>query len=111
MEEKRELLIEQVRYLLAGEKRVEEKRMFGAHCWMWYGYLLCGVARSGELLVRVGKAGQEKALRERGVRRMGSGGRKMSGFVLVEMKNLGDGEILAEWMQRAMEFVNTLPQR
>ena len=73
-------LAEILRGDLAGQERVEEKRMFGGLCFMLEGHMLCGVHKDGGMF-RVGKERQASALAIDGVTEMAFTGRKMGGLV------------------------------
>lgn len=104
-----EVLAERVRDRLAELPGVTDKRMFGSLAFLTEGRLTVGVTGDG-LMVRVGPEGADAALTRPGTRPMEMGGRRMRGWVLVDGAELDD-DVLAEWLDRAREFVLTLPPK
>jgi hypothetical protein len=97
-----------IREALAGKKGVEEKRLFGCACFLLGRNVLVGVWKHS-LLARVGPDGCEDALLEPHVREFDITGRPMKGWVQIGPQGVeGDGQ-LADWIQRALEFVSKLP--
>jgi TfoX/Sxy family transcriptional regulator of competence genes len=104
-----EALAERVRDRLAAMPGVAEKRMFGGLAFLSEGRLTVCVT-GDDLLVRVGRDGAEEALARPGARAADMAGRTMAGWVVVDGATLGDGA-LDEWLDRAREFVRTLPPK
>jgi hypothetical protein len=105
-----EALAERIRHRLARRKHVEEKKMFGGVGFLLSGNLLVGVWKDS-LIVRLGPDEGEEALREPHVREFDITGRAMKGWVLVEPEGVEGDDQLAGWIQRATEFVRTLPAK
>jgi hypothetical protein len=105
-----ETLAGRIRQCLARQRNVEEKRMFGGVGFLLNGNLLVGVWKQS-LVVRLGPDEGELALREPHVKEFDITGRAMRGWVLVGPAGVRDDEPLAGWIQRAVEFVGTLPAK
>jgi TfoX/Sxy family transcriptional regulator of competence genes len=103
-------LAKRVRMVLESQPGVTEKKMFGGLAFMVRGHMAVGIT-GDELMVRVGPSGWEEALSRSGVREMDFTGRSLKGFVYVGPAALARDEDLAEWVGRAIRFVDTLPQR
>ena len=102
---------ERVRRVLAGGQDLAEKKMMGAICFMVSGSMCCGVTGSA-LMVRVGREAYQRTLAEPHVRPMEiGGGRRPSGFALVDRKGYGTDAALAKWVKRGTDFVSTLPAK
>jgi TfoX-like protein len=101
---------ERVRRVLVGRRDLAEKKMMGAICFMVRGSMCCGVTGSA-LMVRVGPEAYQRTLAEPHVRPMEFGGRRPSGFVLVDPKGYGTDAALAKWVKRGTDFVSTLPPK
>ncbi|GHA14450.1 hypothetical protein GCM10007989_06420 [Devosia pacifica] len=86
-----------------------EQRMFGGLAFMQSGNMLVAVMKNGNLLVRVGRNGYMEALALPGAHAMTMGTRTMTGFVEVEADVVEDDDTLADWLERARRFVDTLP--
>jgi len=103
-------LADRVRCQLAGRRKIAEKKLFGGLGFLLAGNLLVCVWRQS-LIVRVGPEQAAEALRLDHVRPFDVTGRPMKGWIMVEPDGLdGDGE-LAVWIERAMEFVSSLPPK
>jgi hypothetical protein len=105
-----EALAARIRHTLARRKSVEEKKMFGGIGFLLHGNLLVGVWKNS-LVARVGPDGYDDALIEPHVREFDITGRPMTGWVLVEPEGVEEDEQLHGWVQRALEFVTTLPAK
>jgi hypothetical protein len=105
-----ETLADRIRDALARTKNVEERKMFGCVCFLLDGNALVGVWKD-RLIARLGPAEGEAALREPHVRAFDITGRPMRKWVAVEPEGVEADEQLHDWVQRAMEFVTTLPAK
>jgi TfoX/Sxy family transcriptional regulator of competence genes len=101
---------ERVRHLLSGRDDVVEKPMVGGLSFLVNGNMCCGITGPA-LMVRVGAAGREQALREPHVRPMQFGGRTLSGFICIEPAGFASDDALARWVQRGLGFVSSLPAK
>jgi TfoX/Sxy family transcriptional regulator of competence genes len=102
---------ERVRRLLAGRRDVTERKMMGGLSFMVGGTMACSVSGRGGLLIRVGPAAMDAALKEPHVGRMKMGTRTMTGFVRVEPDGYRSDAALKKWVQRGLDFVATMPAR
>lgn len=103
-----ETVAKRVREALAGRPNVAERRMFGGLTFMVGGHMCCGIV-GDELMVRVGPDRYDEALADRHAREMDFTGTPLKGFVFVEAKGFATAEALHRWVDRAVEFVHTLP--
>ncbi len=99
---------DRVRRLLSGLSDVVEKKMVGDLSFLVNGNMCCGIT-SGALMVRVGAESREETLREPHVRPMLFAGRSLSGFVCVEPAGYAADDVLASWVQQALDYVSGLP--
>ncbi len=104
-------LADRIRAHLGEGPGLAEKKMFGSIAFMRDGNMVVAPMKSGDLMVRVGKAGQDEALAQPGVRLMTMGDKTMSGFVMVDAEAIEDEAALADWIDRALAFVATLPAK
>ena len=95
-----EALCSKVRFVLAGEQGVSERRMFGGLCFSVDGAMACGVV-GDELMVRVGPSQYDDALSDPHARPMDFTGRELRGFVFVSRAGFR-GEALAGWIARGV---------
>src|SRR5215472_17596832 len=101
---------ERLRGLFAERTDVAEKRMVGGLSFIVNGNMCCGVNGSA-LMVRVGPDDREQALAEPHVRPLEMGGRPVGGFVLIDPDGFSTDAALTAWVQRALDFIGTLPAK
>ena len=104
-------LSERIRAYLGDRPGLVEKKMFGSIAFMLHGNMVVAPMNTGNLLVRVGKAGQAEALARPGAAIMSMGGRSMSGFIDVDAGAIEDDDALAGWIDIALAFVRSLPPK
>ena len=75
-------LAERIRGLIAGDPRMEERKMFGGLAFLCNGNMACGIV-GDELMVRVGPDAWADALTQPHAREMDFTGRSMKGMVYV----------------------------
>jgi TfoX/Sxy family transcriptional regulator of competence genes len=103
-------LAERLRETLEAGFGCTEKRMFGGVAFMVNGHMALGVAND-ELMVRVGKDGWAEALAQPGAREMTFTGRSMKTMVFVDQSALETDQEVHDWIERALDFVLTLPPK
>jgi TfoX/Sxy family transcriptional regulator of competence genes len=101
-----ENLAGRVRALLLARTGVVEKKMFGGLCFMVEGAMCCGVLGS-DLIVRVGPERYEEALAQPGARPFDFTGRPSKGTVFVAPQGTGDRAVLARWLRRSLDYVES----
>lgn len=92
------------------ESDITARKMFGGLAIMWRGHMLAGVL-GDELMVRVGPDAYEQTLVLPGVREMDFTGKSMKGMVMVSPDQVAELDGVEEWVQRAKQFVGTLPPK
>jgi TfoX N-terminal domain len=105
-----ESLATRIRDVLARTKGVEEKKMFGCVCFLLDGNALAGVWKD-RLIARLGPDEGEAALLEPHVGAFDITGKPMRNWIAVEPEGVEDGDQLKAWIDRAVEFVRTLPRK
>ncbi|TNE49321.1 MAG: TfoX family protein [Deltaproteobacteria bacterium] len=103
-------LAQRVREVLADHAGVTEKKMFGGLAFMVDRHMCCGIIQS-ELMVRVGKEAYEDALAQPHAREMDFTGRSLKGMVYVGEEGLTEDSDIQNWVQRGLNFVETLPPK
>src|SRR5262245_61366345 len=107
-----ERLAEELRALLeARDTDPTEKRMFGGLAFMVEGNLTIAASRNGGLLVRTDPDEADEVTALPGAEPMEMRGRKMPGWVFVDAAVLNDESDLIPWVDRALDFVHTLPPK
>ena len=105
-----EPLAHRIRECLSRRKNVEPRKMFGGMGFLLNGNMLVGVWKNS-LIVRVGPDRYEEALLEPYVKKFNVTGRPMKGWVMVEPAGIAEDERSDQWVQRALQFVGTLPAK
>jgi TfoX/Sxy family transcriptional regulator of competence genes len=85
------------------------KKMFGGTCRLLNGNMMCGVHKNN-LILRLGEAESERALRQPHMRVMDITGKPMKGWVMVDEADL-EGEELQNWLEIARRFAENLPPK
>ena len=86
------------------------QKMFGSVCYMVNGNMTVCVSKHG-LLVRSGPDQFEVALKLPGTRAAEMGGKKMMGYVRVDEAHVPDRLALEKWINMALVFNKTLPEK
>lgn len=90
--------------------RLEEKRMFGALCFMRDGNMVAGASDAG-LMLRVGAGAMAEALDLPGTGPMQMAGRTVSGYLRADETAFADDDTLARLIDLAVAFTATLPAK
>ncbi|HTR92253.1 MAG TPA: TfoX/Sxy family protein [Trebonia sp.] len=105
-----EALAGRVREIAAGiDAEITERKMFGGLAFMLNGHMFTGIV-GDELMLRLGEADAEAALRREHVREMDFTGRPMKAMVFITPAGL-EGSALNEWVISAAAFALTLPPK
>ncbi len=105
-----ERLAERIASALADAPDLREQQMFGGIAFLVGGHMVCGVV-GDDLMLRLGADAADVALGEPHVRPMDFTGRPMSTMVFVEPAGIESDAALADWIERAMTYVQTLPAK
>ena len=105
-----ESLAARIRQTLKGRRGVTEKKMFGGVAFLLHGNMCVGVWQTS-MIVRLGPDQAAAALKEPNVVEFDITGRPMKGWVVVEAEGLDTDHQLGRWIERAVEFVETLPRK
>ena len=105
-----EKLAERVRAALGRTQSVTERKMFGGVAFMVRGNMCCGVI-DDRLMVRVGPVAYDRALKLKHAGPMDFTGRSMRGLVYVAPEGVRTARQLRTWVERALDFVSTLPAK
>ena len=105
-----EQLASRIRGVLARRKGLTEKKMFGGLAFMVDGKMCCGVLQD-KLVVRVGPAQYEEALKRPYTRPMNFTGRPVKGFVYVMPQGSQSRAALKAWIDRGFRYAESLPPK
>jgi TfoX/Sxy family transcriptional regulator of competence genes len=103
-----EELAGRIRELLAGERNVAEKAMFGGLAFLVGGNMAVAASGQGGLLVRVDPAESESLIASTPARLMEMGGRRMAGWLRLDSEHVRTKRQLAPWARRGVEFAGSL---
>ncbi len=105
-----ESLARRVRSVLDRRPGIVEKKMFGGVGFLLRGNMAVGIWKEC-LIARLGATGAEAAKRRPHVVDFDITGRPMKGWVMIEPDGIDDDRPLAEWIERTLDFVATLPPK
>jgi hypothetical protein len=103
-------LADRLREVLNGLAGLTERRMFGGVGFLLHGNMVCGVL-GDRLIVRIGSEAYDAVLGEDHVESFDPTGRPMRGWVYVDGDGVAENADLSAWLDRAVEFVLTLPPK
>ena len=101
-----EELAERIRELLADERDLTEKKMFGGLAFLVAGNMAVAASGQGGLLVRVDPADSERLVATTNAYPMEMRGRQMRGWLRVD-----DPSDLREWVERGAAYARSLPPK
>lgn len=94
---------------VVGKWGVTKKKMFGGTCNLINGNMMCGVYKD-YIILRLGENQGQAALAQPHTKPFDMTGRPMKGWIMVEQDGLTD-KSLEDWLQKAKQFVETLPPK
>jgi len=106
-----EELAARIRDLMARERGVSEKKMFGGLAFLVDGNMSVAASGQGGLLVRVDPDESDALLGKPGVGLMEMGSRSMAGWLRVEADAVHTKKQLAPWVKRGVAFARSLPPK
>ena len=104
-------LADRIRELIAAERGVEEKRMFGGLAFLINGNMSVAASGRGGLMVRVPRDETEKLLDRDHVEPMVMAGRETRGWLRVSSDGVKTRRQLQSWVKRGVEYVRSLPPK
>jgi len=106
-----EALAGRIRELMAAERGVKEKTMFGGLAFLVNGNMSVAASGQGGLLVRVDPDESGSLVRKPGVEMMEMRGRRMAGWLRVDGEAVRTKKQLAAWVDRGVGFARSLPPK
>jgi hypothetical protein len=104
-------LAHRIRELIASERGVEEKRMFGGLAFLINGNMSVAVSGRGGLMVRVPPDETEKLLTRDHVQPMVMAGRETRGWLRVSDDGVRTKRQLQPWVTRGVDYAKRLPPK
>ena len=104
-------LADRIRELIASERGVEEKRMFGGLAFLINGNMSVAASGRGGLMVRVPPDETEKLLARDHVEPMVMAGRETRGWLRVLEDGVKTKRQLQPWVSRGVGYAKSLPPK
>ncbi|QEL13284.1 TfoX/Sxy family protein [Limnoglobus roseus] len=104
-------LADRVRDCLGDRRDVTEKKMFGGLAFLLGGRLTVAVRRDASLLVRIAPDDVVDALQDPAATQFRMRGRTLRGWLMIDPDGIEEDEQLAEWVNRAAAFIESLPPK
>jgi len=106
-----EALADRIRGLVAGERGITEKKMFGGLAFLVNGNMSVAASGQGGLLVRVDPDESDALVEQAGVETMVMRGRAMTGWLRVETDAVRTKRQLSAWVDRGVSYAQSLPPK
>jgi hypothetical protein len=106
-----EELADRMRSLVAHERGLTEKRMFGGLAFLINGNMAVAASGQGGLLVRVEPGDTEQLASRAHVRPFEMRGRAMDGWLRVEVAGVRTKRQLESWVTRGVAYARSLPPK
>jgi TfoX/Sxy family transcriptional regulator of competence genes len=106
-----EALAARIRSLVAGERGLTEKKMFGGLAFLIGGNMAVAASGQGGLLVRVDPAQSPALVAGSAAEPMEMRGRKMDGWLRVDSSAVEDEAELQAWVGRGVAYARSLPAK
>jgi TfoX/Sxy family transcriptional regulator of competence genes len=104
-------LADRIRELVAEERGITEKRMFGGLAFLVNGNMAVSASGQGGLLVRVDPDETDRLVSRAHVRRFEMRGRSMDGWLRVDDAGVRTKRQLGSWVSRGVAFAGSLPPK
>ena len=97
-------------YIITDWKNTDRRKMFGGVCHLINGNMFCGVYKDF-LILRLGEENARKALALPYVKPFDITGKPMKGWIMVAADGFKSDNALADWLNQARIFANSLPPK
>jgi TfoX/Sxy family transcriptional regulator of competence genes len=104
-------LVNRLRELLAAERGIEEKRMFGGLAFLINGNMAVAASGRGGLMVRVPPEDTTALVARDHVEPMIMAGRETRGWIRVEDPGMRTKRQLTSWVTRGVNYAKSLPPK
>lgn len=106
-----EELAGRIRPLVAGERAIVEKRMFGGIAFLLNGNLAVSSSGNGGLMLRCEPSDTSALVAEPGVSRVVMRGRAMDGWIRVDAARVREPRDLERWVRVGVDYAGSLPAK
>src|SRR5881397_3366615 len=104
-------LAERIRELVAGERGLTEKKMFGGLAFLIGGNMAVAASGQGGILVRVDPVESDELVATTNAFPMKMRGKSMRGWLRVAAEHLGTKPELANWVELGTAYARSLPPK
>ncbi|MDX1883705.1 TfoX/Sxy family protein [Mycolicibacterium sp. 120270] len=104
-------LANRIRELLASQRGVEERSMFGGLAFLVSGNMAVVASGHGGLMVRIPRDDTDKLLTRAHTSPMVMAGREMRGWLRVSAEGVKTRRQLQPWVTRGVDYARTLPPK
>jgi TfoX/Sxy family transcriptional regulator of competence genes len=104
-------LANRIRELIAGEREVTEKKMFGGLAFLVGGNMGLAASGQGGLMVRVDPQDTDALLAEPHARPFEMRGRELQGWLRVDAQGVRTERQLEPWVRRGVAYARALPAK
>jgi TfoX/Sxy family transcriptional regulator of competence genes len=104
-------LADRIRELLGAEYGLTEKKMFGGLAFLIGGNMAVAASGQGGVLVRVDPAQSERLVATTNARLMEMRGRRMQGWLRVDLEDVRTKRQLARWVEIGLTYARSLPAK
>jgi TfoX/Sxy family transcriptional regulator of competence genes len=104
-------LANRIRELVATEKKLTEKKMFGGLSFLIGGHMSVSASGQGGLLLHVEPDQTDALLAKPHAHPMVMRGREMQGWVRVDAEGVATKAQLERWVKRGVEYAKSLPPK
>ena len=104
-------LADRIRELVADERRVAEKKMFGGLAFLLDGHMAVAASGEGGIMVRVDPDESAALVADTNAYPMEMRGRPMKGWLRVDAADVATKPQLAKWVRRGVAYARTLPPK
>ena len=106
-----EELAERIRAVVAREKGLSEKRMFGGLAFLINGNMAVSASGRGGLMLRCDPAATDALVEQSNVERMVMRGREMDGWLRVDTAAVEADAELRRWVSVGVDYAKSLPAK
>ena len=106
-----EKLAARIRELVADEKGITEKKMFGGLAFLVGGHMAVAASGRGGMMVRVDPHESDALVAKTKARVVEMRGREMPGWLRVDSEHVRTKRELVRWVDRGVAFARTLPPK
>lgn len=104
-------LADRIREVVGGEHGMSEKPMFGGLAFLVHGNMAVGASSQGGLLLRIDPAQADSLVDDQHVRRFEMRGRRMDGWLRVDVELLEAEAELRRWVSHGLAYARSLPPK